>query len=135
MPLNRRGSVSERLSVWFSRCRRGVQDLDAAPVERGRRGPAAHEMERRALLGAGLGEKQGPVLEIEGSKTEPSGQLRAAILPVQTARHHQVQDQEQIVLEREDDPLADPVQVPDLPALHLADRRIDAPDEERARDA
>ena len=68
MPLKRCGSVSERLTVWFSRRsaareRRGVgvERLEAAGVERVERLLAAHEVERRALFGRGLGEDEGPV--------------------------------------------------------------------------
>ena len=59
MPLKMCGSVSARLSVWFSPCQPrgeagevGVEHLEAARIERVDRGLAADDVQRRLALRA-----------------------------------------------------------------------------------
>ena len=72
MPLKSRGSVSARLSVWFSRSSRSRnasmpdgEHFEAAHVELGERSFAPHEMQRGAPLGARLGECERTGREVE----------------------------------------------------------------------
>ena len=72
MPLNRCGSVSARLMVWLSRVSAArnsssvaLERLEAAGIERRQRRGAAHQLHRRALARAGLGEEQRAVIELE----------------------------------------------------------------------
>ena len=88
MPLNRRGSVSARLSVWFSRSsaprnasRLGHEDLDAARIVRAQRRLAAHDVQRCPLLGARLGQHQRAVREVERRERVAAGELGARVSP------------------------------------------------------
>ena len=141
MPLNRCGSVSARFSVWFSRVsalvkllERGVERLDAAGIERAQRRLAAHQLQRRALLRARLGEEQRAVLEDERGEHQlrPHPRFLARLAPAQAARDHQVDDEKQIVVEGEDDALADAAHAADDRAVDRVDRRIDRAEDERA---
>jgi len=64
MPLNKRGSVSARFSVWFSRFTRrrllepATGTVEAAGVHRRKRRLARDDMERGAALGARFGEHE-----------------------------------------------------------------------------
>ena len=82
MPLNRRGSVSARLSVWFSRVERGAESveialehLEAARVVRAQRRLAAHQVQRGPLLRAELGERERAVRKVEGGERMAAGEL------------------------------------------------------------
>ena len=122
MPLKRCGSVSARLSVWFSRVSRSaktrqadVQDFEAAGIERRevrpRRATTCSDACRRASLprsGSSV-----PVGKSNAARPDLAGDGRAASLPAQPSGDHQVQDEEQIVVELEDDPLAEPAQADD----------------------
>src|SRR5262245_27959156 len=57
------------------------------------------------------------------------------LLPAQPARDHQVQDEVQPAVEAEDDPLAETLEALDDLPLDRGGRRVDAPEEERAREA
>ena len=111
-----RGSVSERLSVWFSR-------RSAAANCVGRRGRAARGRRDRArrapraprtrcsdarFFDARLGQDQRPAREVERREPDLAGNLGAAPgFHFRRPGDHQVQDEEQIVLEHEDDALAE----------------------------
>ena len=84
MPLNSRGSVSVRLSVWFSwtsaarnAARVGREDLDAAGIVPGQRRLAAHGVDGRPLLRAHLGQHQRAVGEVERGQSDLADQRRA----------------------------------------------------------
>ena len=86
MPLNRRGSVRARLSVWFSRCRAarnwslvGVEHFQAAGVVLRQLRFAADQVQRRPPFGARLGEDQRARSE---SRTRPGRSCPAAWRPV-----------------------------------------------------
>ena len=144
MPEKSRGSVSARFSgVVLARQRRAEAGRAARRAPRGRRGrtpssagAAGHEVQRGALLRAGLGEDERPVLEVEGrERRRVPPTLRGLLLPVQPARDHEVQDQEALALEREDDPLADPREPDDAAAFRLLERRRDRAQQERTAQA
>ena len=65
-------------------------------------------------------------------EADAAGELRAALLPVEPARNHEVQGEEEVVLEHEDDPLAEPPHCGDPPPLCGADGRLGGPEQERA---
>jgi hypothetical protein len=62
-----------------------------------------------------------------------AAELGRGLLPVQAAVDHEVQDQPQIVLEADRDPLAEAAQPADLLALRRGDRRLHGAQQERAR--
>ena len=114
MPEKSRGSVSARFSVWFSRVRAArnarqvrVEHLEAAAIEvRESASPRARGGARRA---SSCSPRSGGACR-PGSRTPRAtlpGDLRAALLPVEPAGDHQVEDEEQVALELEDDPLAE----------------------------
>ena len=117
MPLKSRGSASARLSVWFSdlsalreRGEIGLQHLQPAGVERPQRRLALHEVQRRPPLRARLGKGERPVVELEHCERDPAGRSGAGRQPAQPPRDHQVDHEEELALELEHDPLADPAE-------------------------
>ncbi len=138
IPEKSEGSVSARFSVWFSRRSAAANDgevgperLEAAAVERAERRLAAHEVQRRAPLRAGLGEDERAGREVEGGEPHLARELRPGRLPVEPARDHEVQRQEQLAVEREHDPLPQPADRGDAPPLHLREGRIGRAEQER----
>ena len=78
MPLSRRGSVSARLSVWFSREQGGaergevgIQHLEPARIVRREPGLAFDHVQRGPLLRAELGQDQRAVRKIEAAHGRP----------------------------------------------------------------
>jgi hypothetical protein len=110
----RRGEVGDRRSG----------DLEAAGVEGGQRFVPAHQMERGASLGPGFGQDEGPRGEVEGGEADLARDLRPALQPAEAARHHQVEDEVQVVVEIQDDPLAETAQSGHPGALGAVDRRV-----------
>ena len=113
----------------------GFQNLQAAPRELLESLLSAHEPQRSAALGAGFGENQSPVREIERSEADFSRHLRARWHPAQTAGDHQVDHQEQIVLQLEDDSLPHPPHSDDPLSLGGAHRRIYRAEQKRLGDS
>ena len=75
MPLIKRGSVSARFSVWLRRfstasnsAARYAIELDSAGLVLPRARAAAHDVQRRALLRAGLREHQSAGVEAESER-------------------------------------------------------------------
>jgi len=123
MPLKMPGSVSARLSVWFS--------LASAA----RNGLAADEVERRPPLRSRLGQDERPRREVEGGEADLAPQLRARRLPVEPAGDHEVQDEKEIALQPDDDALAEATEPRDAPARGRRERRIDGAEQEGIREA
>ena len=138
MPAKRRGSVSARLSVWFSLASRAAnaarsvsEYFEPAGVEgRERRLAATQCSDARRLVPASVNASV-PARELEDRERDPGRRLRAALEPAQPAGDHQVQDEKPFVVEREDDPLAEPPHVDHAPAFGLADRRHGGAQHER----
>ena len=142
MPEKRRGSVSARLAVWFSRV--------SASRKRGRLAPrtsipprsssarpslARDEVKRGALLRRGLRQHERTLGEVERRERSAACHLRAALSPVEPARDHQVQDEKEPALENEDDPLPDAAQRHDFAPLGVAEGRRNRAQKKRAREA
>ena len=75
-----------------------------------------------------------PGREIERRQPDLAGNRRAAIAPAQPPGDHQVQDEEQLAVELEDDPLAHPPQADDRASFDGGDRRLQRAHEERIAD-
>ena len=125
MPEKRRGSVRARLSVWFSRVQRLAERFRAgARGPRCRRGrtPRARPGPRPggATPASSCWPRRGRATRPR-SRTPHSAPRPPTFAPrfFQWSRpgDHQVQDQEELALEREHDPLADPREPEDAPAL------------------
>ena len=139
MPLNRRGSVSARLSVWFSRDERSAERrevdrerLEPARVVRRERVLAPHDVQRRPLLRAGLGQHERAVREVErGQRMRPASLApgsfqcsRPAIIRCRT-RHRSSSRPSAMRLPRRRRPA-------DVPAVRCGERRVDRAQQERA---
>src|SRR4029077_13005744 len=140
MPLNSVGSVSARFSVWFSRrnraanCGRTACSISMPPrILLLQRLLAVQKMERRASLGARLGEGQRAVGELKPRQHRALGQARTFFKPVQAARDHQVEDQPIIALEPDGDTLADPPHLRHATPAGVLDRRRGGAQEKRRR--
>src|SRR5206468_6009209 len=96
--------------------RRGVggEHVDPARIVLAQRPLALHEVDRRPALGAGLGQHERSALELECGQPLLAGASRARRFPVQTPGDHQMDHEEEIALERKDDPLADAPDARDL---------------------
>ena len=112
---------------------RRAQDVEAAGVVGGERRLAPRQVDRRPAPGPGLGQGQRPVRKVERREPHPARRARAGRAPVKPAGDHQVDDDEQLTLEREDDALPQAAEPHHGPALDLGHRRIDRAEDERAR--
>jgi hypothetical protein len=101
-----------------------VEHFEPAAVEPGERAVASNEVERRAARRAGLGEEERPGWEIEGGQRDPPGRLRAARAPPESAGDHEVNDEEELILQLEHDPLSDPSERQHALSLGRGDRRL-----------
>ncbi len=109
-----------------------LERLDSAGIELGEFRATANGDERRALLRAGFGEQERAALEVERGESELLRHRAPLLAPTESARDHQVHDEEELAVEREDDALADAAQRGDAPALELGELRFDRAQEERA---
>ena len=96
--------------------------------------PPPHDVKAGALLGAGLRQEKDAAREVERGERRPSGHPRTRPLPMQAARDHQVQHEKEVVVQLEDDPLAEARDRPNRLSLDGGDRRVEGPEEEGARD-
>ena len=69
-----------------------------------------HEVKARALLRARLGEQQRARRKIDRRKADLRRDLLAARAETEAAGDHEVHDEEQVPVEREDDPFSEPPQ-------------------------
>src|SRR5207245_3858217 len=102
------GGAVEGVAVRCARFPKGgeirLEHLEAAAVERGERAVASRQMDGRTLPLARLGQEQRAVREVEGGETVAARDGRAARLPAQAPRDHEVQRDEVGVVETEHDP-------------------------------
>ena len=138
MPLNRCGSVSARLSVWFSRGARRERSSVAPPAlrarrDRARRAPRAlDDVKRRLSLRPASVRRACPWSKSNASRPDLAGNLRTGRLPPEPAGNHQVKHQEQFAFEFHDDPLSEPTKPDDRRPSTADRRRIDRSQQERA---
>jgi hypothetical protein len=109
-----------------------AQHLEAARIVVRQPRLAAHHVEPRPLLLAGLRQQQAAVGEVEGRQPAPPGHGHAGLPPAQAARDHQVQHDEQRPIEGEHDPLAQPPHSAHSLPGHRRDRRLHRTEQERA---
>src|SRR5437870_1171813 len=98
LPYRPCAAIPSRKAVTFS------GNALSASARQGQRGP---------LLRARLRQEQRPVLEVESRERHLPAELHAAFLPVEPAGDHQVEDQKEPALEREDDALSDAIDAED----------------------
>ena len=109
-------------------------EIDAAGVVRRERVGAAPQVQRRAPLRAGLGERELAGRELELEQGLAARRLAAGLGPVQPAGDHQVDDAPEIAVVTEDQALAEATQSGDAPGLEQRGRRIDRAQQERRVD-
>src|ERR1051326_4285529 len=92
-------------------------------------------MNRGALLSPGFSEDERSIREIERGERNAIRQWSAARLPMQSTRDHQVNDENEVVLEIDRDSLADSFHPGDALSRRARDRGIDRPHDKRAADS
>jgi hypothetical protein len=110
-----------------------IENFDPARIVIRERGPSLHDEQRRLSFGAGLGEQQRAVLEVEREQANLSRNLRTARLPAESTRNHQMEDEKQLALGLHHHTLAEAVKVHDRASLNGRERRIDGSQQERRR--
>ena len=113
----------------------GGQHLEALRIVRRERRFTADDMNRGLTFGSSFGQQQGPVREIEGSQPDLSGNRRAGLAPSEPAGDHQMDDDEEVLVEGKDNPLAQAAKTPDVAAGEVARARLDCADDERIAQA
>jgi hypothetical protein len=94
---------------------------------------AAHHMQRGAALAAGFCERERAAGKIEASKGVSPSQLCIRRLPMQAAGNHQVQDEPEVAIDADGNPLADPAQGDDGAAFNTGKRRVNGAQQKHAR--
>ena len=112
-----------------------VEDFDAAGVDRVEAVFAAENMERSAALGAGFGEHERAVREVEGRETITAGKPDVLRAPMQAACDHQVENEPEVAIDPDGDALADAAQFAHSAALEVLERGLHGSKEKRAREA
>src|SRR5262249_42396659 len=110
----------------------GLEHVETAGIVGAQARLAADDVERCALLRARLGHEQRPLAEVEGRERDLARGLRPARPPAKPPRDHQMKHEKEVILEPEDDPLAEAAQLDDPLPFRGADRHIDRAEEERA---
>src|SRR5512145_1551818 len=98
-------------------------------------GFAANQINRCALLGSGLGQKQSTIGKVEGGLPVLARDLRAFRLPVKPAGNHQMNNEKESIFQIEDDAFTDPAQGQDCFPFRRADARVERANDKRAADA
>ena len=86
---------------------------------------AANHVERRPLLRTALRDEQRALWEVERCESDLPGGFRTARSPAKPPGDHQMKNEKEIILEREDDPLAETAKLDNPLPLCGADRNID----------
>src|SRR5437867_55302 len=103
------------------------------PAPTSSRSRPAHHMERRALLCTRLGEYERPGGEVERGEIDPASEPCRGRSPVETARDHEVDDEEELVFELDHDALSEPAEPENRLPLQGAEGWLDGAKEKRAR--
>ena len=133
IPLNRRGSVSERLSVaistsqglpeLFQRCR---ERLDTTAIDGFERSGAVDNVHEARFFEPRFGEEQTASVEFEFGQHHSWGHacFLARRAPAEPARNHEVQDEIELVIEGNHDPLAESTDAAHNAAVQRIERRV-----------
>ena len=142
MPLNSCGSVRARLSVWFSRCRRSRKAARSAsmvsrpPLSKARRAasPRTTCSDARRFVPASVKASE-PELNSQDRQRDATRRLGTSFEPAQTARDHEVQHEKQIILQRNDDALAQSPHGDHAEAFDRGERRFCGAQQKRIEQA
>jgi hypothetical protein len=127
----------EGSSEGFEVCGEDVvcKKIEAARVDFFGGGFVGEEVEGGAAFGAGFGEDEGAVREVECGEVVSDAEFRAERAPVEAAGDHEMKDEPEAVVEFEDDAFADAVEFADGVVFDLFDGGLDGAEEEWAGDA
>ncbi len=89
-------------------------------------------MEGGTAFGAGFGEDEGAVGEVEGGEIVAASEFRSERTPVEAAGDHEVQDEPEAVVEFDGDAFADAMERADGVAFDVFDSRLDCTEKEWA---
>src|SRR6516162_2535923 len=89
----------------------GVENFQTARIVGAEAVLAANHVERRPLLRTRLGDEQRTLWEVERRESDLPDGFRAARSPAEPPGDHQMKNEKEIILEREDDPLAKAAQL------------------------
>ena len=92
-----------------------------------------HQKERRLAFRSRFSEDERAIVEVHREQTYLARDFGTRLLPAETPRDHQMEDEEQLPFQFEDNPLAEPVQRNDRPSFQLGQGWIDGPKKERGR--
>src|SRR6516165_8162683 len=112
----------------------GVEDFQTARVVGEEAVLAANHVERRPLFRTRLRDQQRARWEVERCESDLPDGFRAARSPTEPPGDHQMKNEEEVILEREDDPLAETAKLDNPLPLRGADRHIDRAQEEWTRE-
>jgi hypothetical protein len=112
----------------------GVKNFQTARIVGAEGVIAANDVERRPLLRTRLGDEQCALRELERRESDLPNGFRTARSPAKPPGDHQMKNEKEIILKREDDPLAKAAKLDNPLPLHGADRHIDRAEEEWARE-
>ena len=110
-----------------------VEHVDPARVVIVKRRASTDEKQRRLAFRSRFSEDQRAVVEVHREQTDLTRDSGTRFLPAETPGDHQMQNEEQLALQLEDDPLTEPVQRDDGLALQRRQGWIDGTQEERGR--
>jgi hypothetical protein len=110
----------------------GGEDVDAAGVDFFGGGFVGEEVERGSALGAGFGEDERAVGEVEGGEIVSAAEFGSEGAPVEAAGDHEVKDQPEAVVELDGDAFADEVEGRDGAAFDFFDPWLYGAEEEWA---
>jgi len=79
-------------------------------------------VEGSATFGAGLGEDERAIREVEGCEVVASAEFGVALSPVKSSGNHEVEDEPEVVVEAYGDALTDAAQLADGVAFDFGDR-------------
>ena len=138
MPLNKRGSVSDRLEGMVLIPQHGLElierrfeRLEPTWVLCPQSVFSTQNVQRSPPLTSGLREHQAPIRKIESRQRQLAPELGATSLPLQSPGYHQVQYHPELVIKPERDPLAHPANLPHFLPRHRVDRGIERAQEKR----
>ena len=111
----------------------GAQHLQAPGVHGGQCHAVGGRVQRGAVGATGLGDEQGPAIDIDGRKANLLGKSGSVWQPAEAPRNHQVQHEER-ALEVEDDALSEATQTIDLFPDECVHRGVGGAHQERTGD-
>lgn len=110
-----------------------VERLESPALEGGEGGLSGHQVQRSASLGAGLGEEQRAIVEVERGEADLSRRLGSGRDPAQPPGDHEMDDDEELVLQLPHEALAHPAKEEHPAAGERGEGWIDGAEDERVR--